>query len=56
MLEEKEAIKAYNARPSKKIEQAKMRKKRRLAKAMEKIKKKAQVIAEQDLNEASKMK
>jgi hypothetical protein len=33
-----------------------MRKKRRLAKAMEKIKKKAQVIAEQDLNEASKMK
>lgn len=56
MLEEKEAIKAYNARPSKKVEQAKMRKKRRLAKAMEKIKKKAQVIAEQDLNEASKMK
>ena len=56
MLEEKEAIKAYNARPSKKVEQAKMRKKRRLSKAMEKIKKKAQVIAEQDLNEASKMK
>ena len=38
---EKEAIKAYNARPSKKVEQAKARKKKRLAKAMEKIKKKA---------------
>jgi AdoMet-dependent rRNA methyltransferase SPB1 len=56
VLAEKEAIKAYNARPSKKVEQAKMRKKKRLAKAMEKIKKKAQVIADQDLNEASKMK
>lgn len=56
MLEEKEAIKAYNARPSKKVEQAKMRKKKRLAKAMEKVKKKAQVIADTDLNEASKMK
>ena len=56
MLVEKEALKAYNARPSKKVEQAKMRKKRRLAKAMEKVKKRAQVIADQDLNEASKMK
>ena len=56
MLAEKEAIKAYNARPSKKVEQAKMRKKKRLAKAMEKVKKKAQVIADTDLNEASKMK
>ena len=56
MALEKEAIKAYNARPSKKVEQAKQRKKRRLAKAMEKIKKKAQVIADQDINEASKMK
>ena len=53
---EKEAIKAYNARPSKKVEQAKARKKKRLAKAMNKIKKKAQVIADQDINEASKMK
>lgn len=56
MALEKEEIKAFNARPSKKVEQAKMRKKKRLAKAMEKIKKKAQVIADQDLNEASKMK
>jgi len=52
---EKEAIKAYNNRPSKKVEEAKGRKRKRLAKAMEKIKKKANVIADQDLNEASKM-
>jgi AdoMet-dependent rRNA methyltransferase SPB1 len=56
MALEKAELKAFNARPSKKVEQAKMRKKKRLAKAMEKIKKKAQVIADQDLNEASKMK
>ena len=56
MALEKEAIKAYNARPSKKVEQAKNRKKKRLAKAMAKIKKKAQVIADQDINEKSKMK
>ena len=56
MTLEKEAIKAYNARPSKKVEQAKARKRKRLAKAMQKIKKKAQVIADQDINEASKMK
>lgn len=56
MAAEKEALKAYNARPSKKVEQAKARKKKRLAKAMQKIKKKAQVIADQDINEASKMK
>ena len=56
MALEKEAIKAYNARPSKKVEQAKARKRKRLAKAMQKIKKKAQVIADQDINEASKMK
>merc|ERR1719163_2295708 len=52
---EKEAIKAYNARPSKKVEEAKARKKKKLARAMEKVKKKATVIADQDLNEASKM-
>ena len=46
MTLEKEAIKAYNARPSKKVEQAKARKRKRLAKAMQKIKKKAQVIAD----------
>ena len=53
---EKDAIKAYNARPSKKVEEAKNRKKKRLTKAMQKIKKKAVVIADQDINEASKMK
>jgi AdoMet-dependent rRNA methyltransferase SPB1 len=52
---EKEIIKAYNARPSKKVEEAKARKKKKLARAMEKVKKKATVIADQDLNEASKM-
>ena len=41
IAEEKLAIKEYNARPSKKVEQAKNRKKKRLAKAMAKIKKKA---------------
>lgn len=56
MAEEKEAMKAYNERPSKKVEQAKARKKKRLAKAMMKIKKRATVIADQDLNEATKMK
>ena len=56
MALEKEALKAYNARPSKKVEQAKHRKKKRLGKAMEKIKKKATIIADADINEASKMK
>lgn len=56
MAAEKLALKEYNARPSKKVEQAKHRKKKRLAKAMQKIKKKATVIADQDINEASKMK
>ena len=46
MALEKEALKAYNARPSKKVEQAKYRKKKRLAKAMQKIKKKATIIAD----------
>lgn len=53
---EKEAIKAYNTRPSKKVEEAKARKRKRLSKAMNKIKGKATVIADSDLNEASKMK
>lgn len=52
---EKEEIKEYNARPSKKVEEAKARKKRRLMKAMQKIKTKAQVIADQDINEQTKM-
>jgi len=42
---EKDAIKAYNARPSKKVEEAKNRKRKRLSKAMNKIKAKAQVIS-----------
>jgi AdoMet-dependent rRNA methyltransferase SPB1 len=41
IAEEKKALKAYNERPSKKVTEAKARKKRRLAKAMNKIKQKA---------------
>lgn len=52
---EKELIKEYNARPSKKVAEAKARKKKRLAKAMTKVKNKAKVIADSDINEASKM-
>jgi len=55
VAEEKKILKAYNERPSKKVTEAKARKKKRLAKAMNKIKQKAQVIAEQDINEGSKM-
>jgi len=55
MAAEKESIKEFNERPSKKVEQAKARKKKRLAKAMLKIKKKATIIADQDLHEATKM-
>lgn len=51
MAAEKEEIKAYNTRPSKKVEEAKARKKKRLVKAMQKVRSKAQVIADQDLNE-----
>ena len=46
----------WNARPSKKVTEAKNRKKMRLAKAMIKIKNKAQIIAAQDITEGSKMK
>jgi AdoMet-dependent rRNA methyltransferase SPB1 len=46
MAVEKQALKAYNERPSKKVTEAKARKKKRLAKAMNKIKNKASVIAE----------
>ena len=42
---EKELLKEWNARPSKKVTEAKNRKKLRLVKAMSKIKNKAQVIA-----------
>ena len=46
MAAQKEEIKTYNARPSKKVEEAKARKKKRLVKAMQKIKTKAAVIAD----------
>lgn len=50
-------MKAYNERPSKKVMEAKARKKKRLAKAMNKIKNKASVISEQqEISEGSKMK
>lgn len=39
--EEKRLLKAYNERPSKKVAEAKARKKKRLAKAMAKVKSKA---------------
>jgi len=53
--EEKRQLREYNARPSKKVTEAKARKKMRLAKAMNKIKNKAQVVANQDISEGSKM-
>lgn len=56
VAEEKKFLKAYNERPSKKVMEAKARKKKRLAKAMNKIKNKATVIAEQqEISEGSKM-
>ena len=54
--EEREFLKAYNARPSKKVMEAKARKKKRLAKVMNKVRAKATVIAEQaEATEGSKM-
>ena len=47
VADEKKFLKAYNERPSKKVQEAKARKKKRLGKAMNKIKNKASVIAEQ---------
>ena len=41
VMEEKRILKEYNERPSKKVTEAKARKKRRLAKAMNKVKQKA---------------
>lgn len=49
--EEKRQLREWNARPSKKVTEAKARTKLRLAKAMNKVKNKAQVIASQDINE-----
>lgn len=57
VADEKKFLKEYNERPSKKVQEAKHRKKKRLAKAMNKIKNKATVIAEQqEMTEGSKMK
>lgn len=55
--EEKRALQEWNVRPSKKVTEAKGRKKMRLQKAMVKLKTKAQVIASSsDIAEGSKMK
>lgn len=57
VADEKKFLKEYNERPSKKVQEAKARKKKRLAKAMTKIKNKATIIAEQqEMSEGSKMK
>ena len=53
--EEKRILREWNARPSKKVTEAKNRKKMRLMKAMAKIKTKANIIANQDGGEGSKM-
>ena len=53
--EEKRLLHEWNTRPSKKVTEAKARKKFRLAKAMNKVKNKAQVIANQEQSEGSKM-
>lgn len=56
VADERKLLKAYNERPSKKVQEAKARKKKRLAKAMDKIKTKATVIAEQqEISEGTKM-
>lgn len=54
--EEKRQLKEWDARPSKKVMEAKNRKKMRLQRALNKIKNKAQVIANSEINEGSKMK
>lgn len=53
--EEKRQLMEWNARPSKKVEEAKAKKRFRLATAMNKVKAKAQVIATQEITEGSKM-
>lgn len=55
VAEEKRQLMEWNARPSKKVQEAKARKRARLAKAMNKVKAKAQVIASQDISEGAKM-
>jgi len=57
IMSEKEILKKFNDRIPKKILEAKARKKNKLNKRMEKVKKKAQVIVNQDeINEFSKIK
>lgn len=53
--EEKRALREWNTRPSKKVTEAKARKKNRLVKALTKIKNKAQVIANSEIAEGTKM-
>lgn len=55
VAEEKQQLMEWNARPSKKVLEAKQRKRARLARAMNKVKAKAQVVASQDISEGSKM-
>jgi AdoMet-dependent rRNA methyltransferase SPB1 len=56
MIEERRILKEYNQRPSKKVMEAKFRKKRKEAKQMNRIKKKAMVIAEEEgVTEGSKV-
>lgn len=53
--EEKRQLMEWNARPSKKVQEAKARKRARLARAMNKVKAKAQVVAGQEISEGAKM-
>lgn len=56
VLEEKKFIKDYNARPGAKVAEFKHRKKKRMIRAMTKVREKANVIANSgELNEGSKM-
>ncbi len=57
VLKEKEALREFNSRMPKKILEAKARKKNKLAKRLDRVKKKAQAISNQDdINEFSKVK
>jgi len=55
VAEEKRQLMEWNARPSKKVTEAKARKRARLARAMNKVKAKAQVVAGQEISEGAKM-